>query len=68
MKSNIGSLNTLIDKSIDRLFREIKGRENWMPLQILQTFQDNERLLDLLYEDAVNSLNEIEYSSKYMSY
>ena len=68
MKSNIGSLNTLIDKSLERLFREIKERENRTPLQILQTFQDNERLLDLLYEDTVNSLNEIEYSSKNMSY
>ena len=27
MKSNIGSLNTLIDKSLERLFREIKERE-----------------------------------------
>ena len=68
MKSNIGSLNTLIDKFLERLFREIKERENRTPLQILQTFQDNERLLDLLYEDTVNSLNEIEYSSKNMSY
>ena len=68
MKSNIGYLNTLIDKSLERLFREIKERENRTPLQILQTFQDNERLLDLLYEDTVNSLNEIEYSSKNMSY
>lgn len=43
----MGSLNILIEmiKSPERMIKKMKGRTRTL-LQILQTYQDNERLLD----------------------